>query len=197
MKNTKNNKKKNIWIPIVGAVIAIGALAFAFFSGGSLSNSSDKDSSVDVAFENGGEDPENIPDGTVTISINCQKALDNLEVMDKSKHDILPEDGYILAPTEVDFTGGETVFDVMQEVTKENKIHFEYSNAPAYKTTYIEGIGNLYEFDGGDLSGWVYCVNGVRMGVGCSRCYVQDGDVVEFLYTLDLGEDAEPTYQAK
>lgn len=32
---------------------------------------------------------------------------------------------------------------------------------PAYNSAYIEGIGNLYEFDCGNLSGWMYSVNGV------------------------------------
>ena len=58
------------------------------------------------------------------------------------------------------FYEGETVFHVLLRETKKNKIHFEFVNTPVYNSAYIEGIGNLYEFDCGELSGWMYCVNG-------------------------------------
>ena len=58
-----------------------------------------------------------------------------------------------------------------------------------YNSHYIEGINNLYEFDCGELSGWMYSVNGWYPNYGCSRYQVQDGDVIEWHYTCDLGED--------
>lgn len=58
-----------------------------------------------------------------------------------------------------------------------------------YNSAYIEGIHNLYEFDVGELSGWMYSVNDWFPNYGCSRYQLQDGDVVEWVYTCDLGED--------
>ena len=58
-----------------------------------------------------------------------------------------------------------------------------------YSSAYVEGINNLYEFDVGSLSGWMYNVNGWYPNYGCSRYQVKDGDVVEWCYTCDLGED--------
>ena len=54
---------------------------------------------------------------------------------------------------------------------------------------YIEGIHNLYEFDCGDLSGWMYKVNGWFPNYGCSRYQLKQGDVIEWVYTCDLGKD--------
>ena len=47
----------------------------------------------------------------------------------------------------------------------------------------------MYEFDAGELSGWMYRVNGVFPNKGCSAYTLSDGDVVEWLYTCDLGKD--------
>ena len=54
---------------------------------------------------------------------------------------------------------------------------------------YISGIGYLYEFDFGDLSGWIYHVNGDTPFMMCSEYKLSDGDVIEWLYTKDLGND--------
>lgn len=127
--------------------------------------------------------------GTCTISINCATLLDNLQALDKNKHELVPADGVILPPTQVSFNKGESVFDLLQRVTRENKIHMEYVDMPLYNSAYIEGIANLYEFDAGNLSGWNYCVNGWFPNYGCSRYALQEGDTVEWLFTCDLGKD--------
>ena len=58
-----------------------------------------------------------------------------------------------------------------------------------YNSAYIEGINNLYEFDCGELSGWMYKVNGWFPNYGCSRYQLKEGDVIEWVYTCDLGVD--------
>ena len=65
----------------------------------------------------------------------------------------------------------------------------EFSFSPGFNSNYVEGINNLYEFDCGQNSGWMYCVNGWYPNYGCSRYVVQDGDVIEWNYTCDLGRD--------
>lgn len=126
---------------------------------------------------------------TCTISISCETILDNMDKCAESKKALVPEDGIILPATEVTFSDGESVYDVLQRVCKANKIHMESSFTPVYNSAYIEGIHNLYEFDVGKLSGWMYAVNGWFPNYGCSRYQVKDGDVVEWRYTCDLGED--------
>ena len=127
---------------------------------------------------------------TCTFSIECSTILNNLENLDPDKLELVPSNGVILPPTTVTFYEGESVFDVLQRVCKEYHIHLEFSFTPIYNSAYIEGIHNLYEFDCGALSGWMYRVNGWYPNYGCSRYQLADGEVVEWRYTCnDLGKD--------
>lgn len=126
---------------------------------------------------------------TCTLSISCATILDNLDLCDPEKKELVPEDGWILEPMTVTFYEGESVFNVLQRTCKQQKIHMEFEDTPMYNSAYIEGIHNLYEFDVGELSGWMYSVNDWFPNYGCSRYQLQDGDVVEWVYTCDLGED--------
>ena len=124
-----------------------------------------------------------------TLSISCATILDNMDLCEKEKRELVPDDGWILKPVEVVFYEGESVFNVLQRTCKQNKIHMEFSNTPMYNSAYIEGIHNLYEFTVGELSGWMYKVNGWFPNYGCSRYALKDGDVIEWVYTCDLGYD--------
>ena len=126
---------------------------------------------------------------TCTFSIECSTILNNLSELDPDKLELVPSNGVILAPTTVTFYEGESVFDVLQRVCKDNNIHIEFSWTPIYNSAYIEGIHNLYEFDCGALSGWMYRVDGWYPNYGCSRYQLADGEMVEWRYTCDLGED--------
>lgn len=126
---------------------------------------------------------------TCTFSIECSTILNNLKDLDPNKRELIPSNGVILEATTVTFYEGESVFDVLQRVCRERGIHLESSWTPIYNSAYIEGIHNLYEFDCGQLSGWVYRVNGWYPNYGCSRYQLADGEVVEWRYTCDLGKD--------
>ena len=77
---------------------------------------------------------------------------------------------------------------------KKNKIHLEFVNTPVYNSAYIEGIANIYEFDCGELSGWMYKVNDWFPNYGSSRYQLQDGDTIVYVYSCDLGRDAGAEY---
>ena len=126
---------------------------------------------------------------TCTISISCATILDNMDDLDEEKVDIVPVDGWILEPMTVTFHEGESVFDILLRVCKEQNIHMEFMDTPMYNSAYIEGIHNLYEFDCGPLSGWMYKVNEWFPNYGCSRYALQNGDIVCWVYTCDLGKD--------
>lgn len=85
---------------------------------------------------------------TCTPSISCATILDNIDWLDPEKVE--------LVPIEVTFYEGESVFNVLMRTCKQQKIHMEYEDTPIYNSAYIEGIHNLYEFDCGELSGWMY-----------------------------------------
>lgn len=131
---------------------------------------------------------------TCTISINCDNILKNWNMLDKSKQSCVPADGWILKEVEVEFKKGQTVFDVLKDITKKKSIQLEYSFTALYGSYYIEGIHNLYEFDCGELSGWEYCVNGKFPAFGCSKYVLKDGDKIEWKYTCDLGADVGNPY---
>lgn len=126
-----------------------------------------------------------------TISISCSTILNNREKLVEEKQEIVPFEGWILEPTEVSFFEGESVFNILQRVCKEKKIHMEFVDTPMYDSAYIEGIANLYEFDCGNLSGWMYSVNEWFPNYGCSRYLVEAGDVICWVYTCDLGVDVK------
>lgn len=124
-----------------------------------------------------------------TISISCATILNNMDKLNADSHELVPADGWLFKPVSVEYQDGESVFDVLQRVCRENKIHMEFSSNPVYNTAYIEAIGNLYEFDCGANSGWMYCVNGWYPNYGCSQYAVKNGDVIEWKYTCNLGYD--------
>ena len=126
---------------------------------------------------------------TCTLEIRCDTLLDHLDELSQGKAALVPADGQILAERSVEVRSGATVIDVLRQVLREEKIHFEYTDATAYDSAYIEGIGNLYEFDCGPQSGWMYSVNGVYPGLGCGSYTLSEGDAIVFSYTCNLGED--------
>ncbi|MCH5187001.1 MAG: DUF4430 domain-containing protein [Oscillospiraceae bacterium] len=134
---------------------------------------------------------------TCTLSVRCDSILDNMAWLDAEKAELVPSDGVIYAERTVTFYEGESVFNLLLREMKQNKIHMEYENTPIYSSAYIEGIGNLYEFDCGELSGWMYMVNGWFPNYGCSRYRLMAGDRVEWVYTCDLGEDVGGSYSAR
>lgn len=123
------------------------------------------------------------------LSVRADTILDNMDWLNPDKRELVPKDGVIYARKKVKFYEGESVFDLLQREMKNSKIHMEFSKTPAYNSAYIEGINNLYEFDCGELSGWMYKVNDWFPNYGVSRYALKEGDQVEFEYTCKLGED--------
>ncbi len=158
------------------------------------------DTEVPTTEDSGAQSPtttEQPADDTVytcTISINCSNILSNWDIFDKTKASCVPSDGWILREMTVEFKKGQTVFDVLKNVTRTRAIRMEYSFTALYGSYYIEGINNLYEFDCGELSGWEYCVNGKFPAFGCSKYVLKDGDKIEWKYTCDLGADVGNPY---
>ncbi len=102
-----------------------------------------------------------------------------------SANSYISENGVILADTEVVIEEGETVYDILQQMAR------EYGIAVDGDADYIKGIQYLYEFDYGDLSGWMYFVDGVAPSVACGAYELSDGEVVVWRYTCSLGKDLE------
>ncbi len=134
---------------------------------------------------------------TCTLSVRCDTFLTTLSLTDSVKAELVPSDGIIFSEQNVTFYEGESVFNVLSREMKKNKIHFEFVKTPIYNSVYIEGIANIYEFDCGELSGWMYKVNGWFPNYGCSRYQLQNGDSIEIVYTCDLGKDVGGAYSPR
>ncbi|MEZ7172844.1 DUF4430 domain-containing protein [Sporosarcina sp. OR05] len=99
-----------------------------------------------------------------------------------------------LAPTEMDIQDGDSVLSALIAITKSKKIQMDYRGGQG-ATAYVEGIDNVYEFDRGQGSGWMYRVNGIFPDRGAGVVPLQDGDRVEWLYTTNLGVDLNANLQ--
>ena len=101
----------------------------------------------------------------------------------------VPSNGVILKKTTVELYDGETVFEVLKGVTRMAGLKLEFRNDSVHGAGYIVGINHLDEFDCGSGSGWMYTVNGWFPNYGCSKYVLQDKDVIQWIYTCDLGRD--------
>jgi len=129
--------------------------------------------------------------GTVSLEIRCDT------IAGRSDSDNIPADGVILAPTAFDIEQGDTVFDILNEAAQTYGIHVENkgSSGNAHGMVYIAGINYIYEYDFGDLSGWVYHVNGITPSRSCGEYELSDGDRIEWLYTCEIGHDLNEVYE--
>jgi len=161
---TKKANPKNLI-----ALFALGALLISLFMILDIQSPND--------YYSDDTPPKSDPVGVVRMSIRCDAIADKVE------------NSVILDETEFVIEAGDTVYTVLIEAAKKYGILIE--NNGNDKMAYIVGINNIYEMDHGDLSGWIYTVNGKSVSVGCSECELRDGDTVIWEYTLDLGNLAQ------
>lgn len=162
LNKTKNKKRRRIVIAVVIVLLAICGCAGMLMKGGGDSA------------------------GTVTISIDCSDLSGQMQRLERPElKDSIPADGQILPETTYEFAEGESVFDCLYNVCRDRDIQMESSEDAIYKARYVEGIGHLYELDAGKRSGWTYYVNGEMPDVGCSKCILEDGMKIEWVYVVD------------
>lgn len=125
---------------------------------------------------------------TCKFIINCETAIMSDKLSD-SMRNILPQNGIIFNSEALEFNDGETVFDILARITRENNIPIEFTFTPGFGSKYIEGINSLREMDCGKDSGWLYKVNDVFPNYGCDKYTIHTGDSIGFYYTLNRGDD--------
>ena len=117
--------------------------------------------------------------GTVTVTVRYDAVA--------GRQPYLREDGILIPEMTLSIADGDTVYDLLCEATRACGVPLYTSGHGIY--TYVRGIGSLFAYDFGDLSGWVYSVNGVSPSVGCDTYALTDGDVIEWQYSLSLGQN--------
>lgn len=130
---------------------------------------------------------------TVNVKVDCITALSSLPEKLKSGN-YIPENGIII-DTAVEYENGDTPFTVLTKAAKKDKIQIDYNGEGS--SVYLRGISNLYEFDCGNLSGWMVCVNGKFADVGANCINVKPNDTVEWRYTCNLGSDIGNSYSGE
>ncbi len=147
--------------------------------------------SVDEYYSSNTKETSDINTVTVSLTVECST------IPDSGKYDeslsTVPADGIILATAQYDIISGSTVFELMSSALKSSQVQFDYTGNGVTESVYVKGIDNIYEYDYGDLSGWMYSVNGEYPQQACSEYTLSDGDVVVWSYTCDLGRDLEET----
>lgn len=130
----------------------------------------------------------------VTVLAECSTVLSHMDIIDPAANppEVVPEDGVIIARCEVSLPEGATAFDALAAAARKQRVRVDYTGS-AYGT-YVRGIGYVSEFGFGELSGWMYTVNGEFPDVSVSDRVLESGDVVEFRYTCDLGRDVGDDY---
>ncbi|MDI4645867.1 S-layer homology domain-containing protein [Cohnella hashimotonis] len=102
--------------------------------------------------------------------------------------------GYVVAPERVELKENDTVWSVLSRVLDSKQIAYKYEFNPKYNSVYVQSIAGDGEFDHGNLSGWMYNVNGTYPDYGASLYKLKDGDSVQWRYTTDLGADLGHPY---
>lgn len=167
---------------------------------GSNTESTDQSGSTNTGNSNGGSvdntvTPPKEETITVTVTIRCDTILDNMANLEAGKEQFVPSSGYIMSKKSVTLEKGSTAFEATKKACSDAGIQIEYSYEPVYGTYYVEGINNLYEFDCGDDSGWMYKVNGTFPNYGASKYEVKNGDNIVWCYTCNgLGADVGASY---
>ena len=113
--------------------------------------------------------------GSVTLSINCNVIKDKVE------------NSVIIDNAEFLINEGETAYDILQQAVVQNKIQLETSGAKG--SEYVVSINNIYQQEHGDLSGWLFYINGEMALTSMAQCELKPGDKIEILYSTNFGED--------
>ena len=121
--------------------------------------------------------------GSVTLDIRCDA------LAKEYTGEYIPEDGIILPKTVFFLKEGDTVYDLLTEAVRQNRLHLDASGSEGMK--YVSGLNHLYEQAYGELSGWMFFVNGESASQSCDQYLLKDGDHVSWQYTLAMGQDLE------
>ena len=95
--------------------------------------------------------------------------------------------------TKITINNNTTVYDVIKQVLGEANLEGSANNK--YSTMYISGVKipgtdrYLSEFSNGNLSGWMYTLNGHHPNLGVAQQFLNDKDEIIFHYTDDYTKE--------
>lgn len=116
---------------------------------------------------------------TVMISIECSTINNNLDKLKPGYLPFIPSNGIILSTKTMEIEDGDTVLSVL----KKSGVKLVESAG------FVSSIENIDVSICGNLSGWMYSVNGEFINVSASSKKVENGDIIKWMYTCDNGRD--------
>ncbi len=123
--------------------------------------------------------PKGSPIGNVTLEIRCDTLPAGTENV--------PADGAVLQKAQYPIWAGDTVYDLLTRAARQHRLLLDARGGEGMK--YLAGIQYLYEQAHGELSGWMYFVNGQSASQSCDRLLLNDGDSILWAYTCEMGAD--------
>lgn len=123
-------------------------------------------------------------DVRVTVSADCSAALAAMDRIDEEVNpaSVIPADGAVITECAVAVEEGASAFDALAAAAREQRVAVDYVGS--FYGVYVRGIGHIYEFGFGDMSGWLYTVNGGSPDISAGEYILSEGDRVEFIYTV-------------
>ena len=170
-----DKKKKRIIISVAVAVVIV-ILCLSIFKISSVEKYHDVESPL---WESG---------PGAELVVDCRAAVDNWDMLDEELKDekYVPASGYILEPAKLQLQEGDTAYDLLVRTARYYEMPLDALGADEnpFGGVYIKGINHLYEGSCGDMSGWMFTVNGEFPEVGCDSYEVKDGDIICFEYSV-------------
>ncbi|MDK2802201.1 MAG: DUF4430 domain-containing protein [Oscillospiraceae bacterium] len=167
------NFKKNLII-----IISVLTMCLSLVSCGTTNNSANKDNSSNST--------NDAMSKSVVYTINVKQLVENPELVPEAlkNANIIPSDG-ILFNSLIDFSEKQTAFDLLVEISKKEKIPIDFSGTSANGDAFIKSIKGIENKAAGDLSGWMYFVNGEMSNVGAAKYELKGGDSIEWKFVTD------------
>lgn len=161
----------------------------------SIASTSDSDM-VDIDNDQSGSDQSSGPEvneleaannNLETPSQEGTQAVGEADRVYQVSLSIIGLEGHVILDTAVIESNEISVFELLKNYCDDMDIPLDYTGA--FEMAYIKGINNLYEFDYGPLSGWMYAVDGVFPTKSVGSYQLDSDKEVVFYYTLDSGKD--------
>ncbi len=115
------------------------------------------------------------------VTVECTKILSNMNKLKAGHEDYVPPDGYIISSKKVSVKNGSSAYDAVKNACSQCNVTINATNS-AYGV-YVAGFNNIDEKDCGNMSGWLYSVNGVMPSKSCGKYILSNGDSIVFSYT--------------
>lgn len=132
-------------------------------------------------------EPETVHDESSATEIPEASDMPEVPEVYRVSLSVIGVDGAVLLETVVIESEAVSVFELLKTYCEMSGVHLDYQGSS--DMVYIKGIQQLYEFDYGPLSGWMYAVDGVFPTKSIGGYQIDNDVEVILYYTKDSGKD--------